>query len=335
MKLQYPFIQLPLAFDADVLAAEVLALDESEWIPHPQGFPGNWAAPLIAVAGDRDNTGVQGPMQPTPLLARLPQVRRVLGSLGTVLGRARLMRLSGNAQVKEHIDQGYYWAERMRVHVPIVTTADVRFHCGGADINLAAGECWIFDTWRLHRVHNDATQARIHLVVDTIGGDGLWDLIGRGRPHHASSAGWTAPRVAADAPVPPELEFETVNVPNVMSPWELRSHIGFLISEAQPHDDLPALQRSALRFLHRWQALWAAYGEADAVHPRYQAVLDEFVAEVRRLGGTIRLRNTARMSDAMQAMVTKAALCGRASASNDAAATGEYAALTQGRMQDS
>ena len=34
------------------------------------------------------------------------------------------------------------------------------------------------------RVLNDAEASRIHLVADTVGGDGLWNLIQNGRPHH-------------------------------------------------------------------------------------------------------------------------------------------------------
>ena len=94
------------------------------------------------------------------------------------------------AEVTRHADQGYYWAERVRVHVPVVTQPTVRFECGDAAINMAAGECWIFDTWRQHRVLNDAVESRVHLVVDTVGGGGFWDLVGRGRPHDAPRAGW-------------------------------------------------------------------------------------------------------------------------------------------------
>ena len=335
MKLSAPFIQLPVRFDAPALAGEIARLDESAWMPHPQGFPGNSALPLIAVNGDVDEDGVEGPMRATPLLHRLPYLSQILGSLGAVLGRTRLMRLSGNAEVKPHIDQGYYWAERMRVHVPVVTTPGVRFHCGGAEIHMAAGECWIFDTWRLHRVHNDGAQSRIHLVVDTIGGDVLWDLVARGRPHQASSATWTAQHVPPDATAAPALEFESLNLPKVMSPWELRSHIGFLFTESLPHADLPALQQSALRFLRRWQAQWTAHGEADAARQRYQAILDEFVGDVRRLGRNIALRNEVSLSDAMQAMVTKAALSGgRFAPAAKSATTRSAAATHMGRDEE-
>jgi hypothetical protein len=234
----------------------------------------------------------------------------VLARLGTVIGRTRLMRLSGDAEVKMHVDQGYYWAERVRVHVPIVTTPTVRFFCGDAAINMAAGECWIFDTWRRHRVHNDAVHSRIHLVVDTVGGDGLWELIARGRPHDAAPAGWVAETVAATGADAAALEFEAVNLPKVMSPWELRSHIGFLFAEAKPHPDLPILQKATVQFLHRWLALWAAHGDADRARARYETVLSEYIGDVRQLGREITLRNDLPLPLAMQAMVARAALSG-------------------------
>ena len=95
---------------------------------------------------------------------------QALDSIGATWGRSRLMRLSGAAEVTPHVDTDYYWRDHMRVHVPIVTQPTVRFQCGDEAVNMAAGECWIFDTWSLHSVHNDATQARIHLVADTVGG---------------------------------------------------------------------------------------------------------------------------------------------------------------------
>jgi Sulfotransferase family/Aspartyl/Asparaginyl beta-hydroxylase len=308
VKLQFPFIQLPLRFDAAALAAEIAALDEAEWLPHPQGFPGNSALPLVAVNGDRYNDGLAGPMRPTAVLQQLPLLRRVLGSFGAVVGRTRLMRLEGNAEVTPHIDQGHYWAERMRVHVPIVTTPTVRFYCGEAVIHMAAGECWIFDTWRLHRVHNDAADSRIHLVMDTVGGDGLWDLLMRSRPHHAPLARWSARAVELIATAEPALEFESTNLSAVMSPWELRAHVGFLFGEALAHPNLAALHQKAMDFLRSWQALWAAQGESVGAWPKYRAILDRFNADVRKLGAEIPLRNQLSLAGAMQILVIKAAL---------------------------
>ncbi len=46
MKIQVPFMQLPLVFDAAVLQAEVAAIEPAAWRPHPQGYPGNDALTL-------------------------------------------------------------------------------------------------------------------------------------------------------------------------------------------------------------------------------------------------------------------------------------------------
>ena len=180
MKISHPFIQLPLFFDAPALAAEIAALGESVWMPHPQGFAGNSMLPLVASEGDPADESFAGQMMPTPHLQACPYLGRVIASLGTVVGRTRLMRLSGHAEVTRHADQGYYWADRVRVHVPITTQPTVRFECEDTHTNMAAGECWIFDTWRQHRVLNDDTRERIHLVVDTVGSEEFWALVQAG-----------------------------------------------------------------------------------------------------------------------------------------------------------
>ena len=190
MKLQYPFMQLPLSFDAAALEAEVGAVEESAWRPHPQGYAGNDALTLVTTGGDPDSDAVAGPMRPTPHLERCPYLQQVLHSIGATWGRTRLMRLSGQAEVTPHVDVNYYWRERVRVHVPIVTQPTVRFTCGDAEINMRAGECWIFDTWRMHNVVNDHALPRIHLVADTVGGTGFWQLVARARPHCRVSADW-------------------------------------------------------------------------------------------------------------------------------------------------
>jgi hypothetical protein len=192
MKLPRPFIQLPLLFDAGVLAAEIEALGEGVWRDHPQKFPGNSMLPLLAVDGEPANESFAGTMAPTPELLRCPYLMQVMASFGATLGRTRLMRLAGQAEVTPHVDQGYYWAERVRVHVPIVTQPTVRFECGEVAIHMAAGECWIFDTWRNHNVINDASQSRIHLVADTVGGEAFWDLVAAGRGHDADRGAWKA-----------------------------------------------------------------------------------------------------------------------------------------------
>ena len=312
MKLQVPFIQLPLVFDAPALAAEIEALGEAPWKPHPQGFAGNSMLPLIAVEGDPDNESFAGRMQPTAHLARCPSLTHVFASLGVTAGRSRLMRLSGMAEVTRHADQGYYWAERVRVHVPIVTQPTVRFECADAAINMAAGECWIFDTWRQHRVINDATESRIHLVVDTVGGGGFWDLVAQGRPHDAPRTQWTPRRVPAST-VAATFPCESVNVPTVMSPWELNAHLTVLFADAVPHPNLAPVRQTTLRFARGWQGLWFAHGDRGDGRDAYAALLKRFLDEVRAPAQPLMLKNELRWFGALMTIVGKFALGAEAS----------------------
>ncbi len=304
MKLPVPFIQLPLLFDADALRVEIEALGEAPWRAHPQGFAGNSMLPLVAVAGDPENESFVGPMAPTPYLRRCPYLMRAIASLGATVGRSRLMRLAGQAEVKRHADQGYYWAERVRVHVPVVTQPTVRFECGEAVVNMAAGECWIFDTWRQHRVLNDAEQSRIHLVVDTVGGGEFWSLIGRGRAHDGPREGWQPRRVDPAPGGGIEPECEQVNIPAVMGPWELKTHIGGLLEDALPHPQLPALRQAAMSFMHEWRGLWFAHGEAETGRAAYRRAVADFVARVEPLAREVRLRNELGLLEALLHILT-------------------------------
>ena len=318
MKLQVPFLQLPLSFDAARLAAEIEALGEGPWRPHPQGFAGNSMLPLVAADGDPANEAFAGAMRPTPALQRCPYLTQVFASLGATVGRSRLMRLSGHAEVTRHADQGYYWAERVRVHVPIVTQPTVRFECGDAAINMAAGECWIFDTWRQHRVINDAVESRIHLVVDTVGGGGFWELVARGRPHSARAAGGWAPTPLAPRDGVAAFPCETVNIPAVMSPWELNAHFGLLFADALPHPGLMATRQIAMRFARTWQGLWFEHGDRPAGRAAYRAALQAFIDEVRSPSQGIVLNNEIRWFNAMMTIVAKFAVGGDGAAATPA-----------------
>ena len=78
MKLLTRFLQLPLKFDADLLAKEVAAVSESAWLPHPQKFAGNDFLPLISVDGEPANEAFRGQMKATPHLERCPYLVDVL-----------------------------------------------------------------------------------------------------------------------------------------------------------------------------------------------------------------------------------------------------------------
>lgn len=312
MKLQARFIQLPIAFDAERLAEEIAQLGEDAWRPHPEGFKGNDFLPLISAHGDPANEAFGGPMRPTPHLERCPYLVDTLATLGASLGRTRLMRLAGQAEVQPHVDVNYYWRDRMRVHVPIITQPTVAFICGGVTINMKAGECWIFDTWSLHRVLNDATRSRIHLVADTVGGEQFWNHVVAGRAHgYPASPTWAPRMIAPFGASVSDLDLETVNVPKVMSPWEASEHIKFLLSEADPPNQptLPAVTEASMRFLHTWRSLWSTFGESEEGWPRYGKALAEYNAALKAAQAhTVRMSNGAPMMNSLSYLVLSPAL---------------------------
>ena len=309
MKLGVPFLQFPLLFDAAVLAAEVQAIDESAWRPHPAGYAGNDALLLVTVGGDPNSDATSGPMSATEHLRRCPYLMQVLESIGGTWGRSRLMRLSGRAEVTSHVDINYYWRERARVHVPIVTQPTVRFVCGEAEVNMRAGECWIFDTWAEHNVINDHYLSRIHLVADTVGGAGFWEHVRNARPHQAEIPGWQPRACPPVAGCVPELDYEAENFPTVMTPWEIRSHYAFLMGESTAHPAVPLIHQALLQFSRHWQALWARYGERADGWARYRDAIETAKADLAACGAeSVDLRNGVRLMEALQAWVFEPAL---------------------------
>lgn len=311
MKLQVPFIQLPIRFDAERLAAEVRALGDKAWRPHPQKFPGNFSLPLISVGGDPESDSIAGAMRPTKSLNQCSYLQQILERLGAVWGRTRLMKLTGGAEVAPHADINYYWRDRVRVHVPIITNPGVRFYCGESEVNMAGGECWIFDTWRPHRVINPVDDERVHLVADTVGSESFWDLAARGRvPGLGFSHDWEEEEFngGAVSEESAELDFESVNVPHVMTPWELREHILFILTYVEPHSQLAIVQRQAARFISGWQALWALYGETRDGWPAYREALNTFTMSMERHAMSLRLVNGMRFMATLRSMVLAVAL---------------------------
>jgi hypothetical protein len=176
MKLAKAFFRLPVRFDTARLRAEVAALPAEAWAKHPNDIRGNTSLRLISVNGG-ENDEVDGVMLTTPHLAQSPYLRQVLASFGVVWSRSRLLKLAPFAGVPPHADINYHWFNRVRLHIPIVTHPDVRFFCGDDVVHMAAGEAWIFDNWRLHRVENPVDAERVHLVADTSGSASFWQFV--------------------------------------------------------------------------------------------------------------------------------------------------------------
>ena len=178
MEFDQPFLQLPWRFDASALSREVASLPDAFWLEHPSGLPGNSAVPLVSVNGEM-NHAFDGSMKATEALTSSPYLNQVVSSFGEVVARSRLMRLEPGAKVAEHVDFNYHWVSRVRIHVPIVTDPEVVFYCGDEAVHMKAGESWLFDSWRRHRVVNSSNVRRVHLVIDLAGSSRFWQIVRR------------------------------------------------------------------------------------------------------------------------------------------------------------
>jgi hypothetical protein len=279
LKLPRPFFRLPVRFDAERLRTEVEALPAGAWSRHPKEHAGNTAARLIT-AGGGDNDAVSGEMKPTAALAACPYVSQVLASFDTVWSRSRFMKLEGGASVPQHSDINYHWFHRVRLHVPVVTRPEVRFHCGGESVHMAAGEAWVFDNWREHRVENPAAEARVHLVADTAGTSAFWRLVAKAQSQDFAQKDPEARLIAFDPGARPRLLTERINVMPVMPPAEVEQLAVDLLADLAPADARPESAAAVGQFVsitvdfcRDWRSLWSLFGIAREGRPQYERLL--------------------------------------------------------------
>ncbi len=270
MRLPSEFIRLPFRFDVERLTQEVLAFDRSEWMPHVQGFAGNSAIPLISLNGEM-NDDFKGPMQITEKLRRSPYISQVIASFGEVFSRSRLMGLEGKCAVQQHWDANYHWYTRVRIHIPVITNPDVLFYCGDTHLHMAAGETWLFDSWKMHKVENASDQFRVHLVIDTAGSARFWELVGASEWRGAGQR--HKPASVADRLIPYEegghdtILTEKYNSPLVMHPGEMDALIMDILYDLRACDANPVqaarqMQKTLQDFRLEWRRLWSLYGES-------------------------------------------------------------------------
>lgn len=285
-KLARSFVQLPVQFDAPRLAAEVSALPEEAWLPHPSGQPGNQAVPLISRSGGA-NDDFAGAMAATPHLLASPYHCQVMASFGEVLARSRLMKLSAGREVGLHVDFNYHWHSRVRVHVPIQTQPQVQFYCGGEAVHMKPGECWVFDNWRRHNVVNASGADRVHLVIDLAGSSRFWRMIRTMEELDPIADQDRLQRMRRLVPYEPGLnvhiETEQYNVAPVMAPGEVDALVAELITDFSAHPDndrrLVATYRDLLTdFARDWRQLWLRHGAQRAGIPQYQQLIARIVA---------------------------------------------------------
>jgi hypothetical protein len=155
------------------------------------------------------------------------------------------------------------------VHIPIVTRPAVQFYCGDQVVHMAAGEAWVFDNWRLHRVENPTDEERIHLVADTTGSASFWQFVAQSELPNAPMR---------ELPYDPARDAAPLTerwMPRVvMHPAE----VDLLL---MPHIDSPAARAALARyhsllenFGRDWRQLYLLHGEREEGFPVFAKLRD-------------------------------------------------------------
>lgn len=176
--------KLPFTFDAQRLAAELALFAPDDWVPHFNTFyyEGEWSGIALRAVG-----GVARQLYPDPSatadfadtanLDRCPYTRAVLATLQCPLLSVRFLKLKAGSSIREHKDYNLGYADgEVRLHVPIVTSPEVRFFLDGQLLAMQPGECWYMDLNLRHRVENHSTIDRVHLVIDCVVNDWMREL---------------------------------------------------------------------------------------------------------------------------------------------------------------
>ncbi len=179
--------RLPFSFDPQQLQADLQQVATEEWIRHYRNeeYEGDWAlAPLRSVAGHpavihATPIGLKDDFyKNTPLLERCAYFKAILAQFKCPLGSARLMRLGAGARILEHSDyMGEDAVQEVRLHIPVQTNNQVRFMVDHTPVVMQIGECWYADFSKPHRVDNNGTAPRIHLVIDCLLNDWLKNML--------------------------------------------------------------------------------------------------------------------------------------------------------------
>jgi len=171
-------VKLPLAFDPTLLARDLAALAQAEWIDHflTERYEGDWD--VIPLRGPADaqhpammivTTPGQRNFADTQALASCPYFRELIDSFQAEIRGARLLRLTPGSMLKEHTDHENTEDDGvLRIHIPVVTNPDVVFLLNGTRVAMEAGSAWYLRLRDPHSVANRGATDRVHLLVDAV-----------------------------------------------------------------------------------------------------------------------------------------------------------------------
>lgn len=171
-------LKFPFTFDVRPIKDDLNNFAPEDWAPHfnTQYYEGDWSGVAL-----RAPAGAHLALYPDPTvetyvdteaLEKCNSVRKVLDRFECETESVRFLRLGAGAAIREHRDYRLSLEDGVaRVHIPIKTNAEVEFYLDGKRIDMNAGEAWYLNFNLHHRVRNNSTEERVHLVIDCLVND--------------------------------------------------------------------------------------------------------------------------------------------------------------------
>jgi hypothetical protein len=172
-------VRLPLAVDISRLRQEVDRLPASLW-----GTRGGRVGVHQPTEGIflRGHAPIEGPrpIEDREPLAHLPYVRELLGTIPAPPMRCLLAKLMPGSVIRMHVDNGDYFLQTLRIHVPVVSDPSVAMISDDRVYSMQPGEAWALNNSTHHGVLSGWSQPRIHLICDFQPTEALCALIRAG-----------------------------------------------------------------------------------------------------------------------------------------------------------
>lgn len=180
------YAKLNLSIDITSLRKQVAALSHP-WSPHfnTKHYEGEWTVLSLRVPGGNSHQIVPDLMHnkafmDTPLMADCPAVKMLLNAMHCPILSVRLLNLKIGASIKPHRDHELAFEKgEARLHFPVFTNEAVEFYIEDELLRMNEGECWYINANLTHRVANNGSADRIHLVIDCEVNDWLEELFGQ------------------------------------------------------------------------------------------------------------------------------------------------------------
>ena len=171
------FSKLPVSFSIDKLQKELAICETDLWTPHfnTNRYEGKWTSVSLRSQSGLTNditSFANKAYKNTNLLDRCPYFKEIIDWFQCEKEAIRLLRLGPKSEIKEHVDNDTSYEDGFfRIHIPIITNAEVFFYVDKKRVPMKMGECWYANFQLLHRVENKSNEPRIHLTLDCIRND--------------------------------------------------------------------------------------------------------------------------------------------------------------------